>query len=61
MPSLTKDVSAVGTRDSMLPPPLLEVIGGEGIQGCSSRVGENIERRVVILRGEYIQGGNSGS
>ena len=47
MPSLTKDV--------------LEVIGGEGIQGCSSRVGENIERRVVILGGEYIQGGNSGS
>ena len=43
------------------PPPLLEVIGGEGIQGCSSRVGENIERGVVILGGEYIQGGNSGS
>ena len=38
------------------PPPLLEVIGGEGIQGCSSRVGENIERGVVILGGEYIQG-----
>ena len=60
MPSLTKDVSAVGTRDSMSP-HLLEVIGGEGIQGCSSRVGENIERGVVILGGEYIQGGNSGS
>ena len=44
-----------------MPPPLLEVIGGEGIQGCSSRVGENIERGVVILGGEYIQGGNSGS